>query len=268
MKALLLRCSDRRYSALTNTSMKIDSRKDAADGGAARIIIIDDDQKLCGLVRDYLGPHGYDVAMAFTGPAGLEMLRTGDFQAVILDVMLPGMDGFEVLKHLRRDFSIPVLMLTSRGDETDRIVGLEMGADDYLPKTFSTRELLARLRAVMRRSLTAGLAGPGETQGSSQTISVGPLKIDYLSRSLKIDGVPIDLTPVEFELLYHLCSSIGRVLSRDQLLDKVAGRDYEVFDRSIDVHISSLRRKMEDDPKAPRFIKTVRSVGYMFMEQL
>lgn len=229
-----------------------------------RVLIIDDDQKLCALVRDYLAPHGYTVSSAFNGPSGLDMIRTGNFGAVILDVMLPGMDGFEVLKALRRDHDIPVLMLTSRGDETDRIVGLEMGADDYIPKTFSTRELLARLRAVIRRTQVSTAVA---RSGTDQVLEISGLKIDHPSRTARLNGQPVELTPVEFELLYQLAKSVGRVLSRDQLLDRVAGRDYDVFDRSIDVHISSLRRKLDDDPKAPRFIKTVRSVGYMFVDQ-
>lgn len=239
----------------------LEMKSDGA-GRRLKVIIIDDDQKLCSLVRDYLGPHGYDVSMAFDGPSGLDMVRKDFFKAVILDVMLPGMDGFEVLRILRRDFSLPVLMLTSRGDETDRIVGLESGADDYLPKTFSTRELLARLRAVIRRANK----DPHDLNGSGQIVQAGPVRVDHLSRSARIYGENIDLTPVEFELLYQLTKSAGRVLSRDQLLDRVAGRDYDVFDRSIDVHVSSLRRKLNDDPRSPKFIKTVRSVGYMFVD--
>jgi two-component system response regulator CpxR len=237
-------------------------RLDGMTEKPARILIIDDDQKLCGLVRDYLGPHGYEVSAAYTGPAGLDAVRKNSFKAIILDVMLPGMDGFEVLKMLRKDHNIPVLMLTSRGDETDRIVGLEMGADDYLPKTFSTRELLARLRAVMRRAEAGSVGG----NGSDQIVEAGPVRVDHLARVARVNGDPIDLTPVEFELLFQLAKSMGRVLSRDQLLDRVAGRDYDVFDRSIDVHISSLRRKLNDDPRSPRYIKTVRSVGYMFVD--
>ena len=238
-------------------------KNDAQTDKPFNILIIDDDQKLCALVRDYLAPHGYAVSAAYTGPSGLEMIRSQTFGAIILDVMLPGMDGFEVLKALRRDHDIPVLMLTSRGDETDRIVGLEMGADDYIPKTFSTRELLARLRAVIRR--TQGGAQTSTSQGE-QVVEVGGLRIDHPSRSARLNGQPVELTPVEFELLYQLARSVGRVLSRDQLLDRVAGRDYDVFDRSIDVHISSLRRKLDDVPRIPRFIKTVRSVGYMFVD--
>lgn len=229
-----------------------------------KILIIDDDKKLCRLVVDYLEPFGYEVTAAHTGPEGLQKALHQNFQAIVLDVMLPGMDGFEVLKMLRRTSDVPVLMLTARGEETDRIVGLEMGADDYLPKTFSTRELLARLRAVTRRSFQTDRKSkaPVETP-----IITGALRIDPASRNAYLDSEELQLTPVEFDLLVYLARAAGRVLSRDYLLDEVAGRDYEVFDRSIDVHISSLRRKLKDDPKSPRFIKTVRSMGYMFLEQ-
>ncbi len=227
-----------------------------------KILIIDDDRKLCQLVQEYLGPMGYEVAAAHTGEEGLRQALSGEFQAVILDVMLPDVDGFEVLRRLRRESDLPVLMLTSRGDETDRIVGLEIGADDYLPKTFSTRELLARLRAVTRRS-TATAQAPGPAV--AKPLVFGPLRIEPAARVVLLDDAPVELTPIEFDLLYYLARSSGRVLSRDQLLDNIAGRDYEVFDRSVDVHISSLRRKLGDDAKAPRFIKTVRAAGYMFL---
>ncbi|MFC1888386.1 response regulator transcription factor [Thermodesulfobacteriota bacterium] len=229
-----------------------------------RVLIVDDDRKLCRLVRDYLDPFGYDVASAYTGPKGLEKALEGDFQVVLLDVMLPGMDGFEVLRALRRESDVPVLMLTARGEETDRIVGLEMGADDYLPKTFSSRELLARLRAVTRRTF---LTQEKSSIDIERPVVIGDFRIDPASRSIYFHNDALELTPVEFDILACLARAAGRVLTRDQLLDHVAGRDYEVFDRSIDVHISSLRRKLGDDPRTPRFIKTVRSVGYMFLEQ-
>lgn len=228
-----------------------------------KVLIVDDDQKLCALVKDYLSPMGYLVDSAYTGPEGLEKALRGNFDVLILDVMLPGLDGFELLKALRRESDIPVLMLTSRGDETDRIVGLEMGADDYLPKTFSTRELLARLRAVTRRSFEMSKKS---TPTSMPLVVFDELRIDPASRSVLLKDRSLDLTPIEFDLLLSLARAPGRVLSRDQLLDEVAGRDYDVFDRSIDVHVSSLRRKLGDDPKHPRFIKTVRSVGYMFLD--
>lgn len=227
-----------------------------------KVLIIDDDRKLCRLVGDYLEPMGYDVEAAHTGPAGLAMALAGDFQVVILDVMMPEMDGFEVLKKLRKASDIPVLMLTALGDETDRVVGLEMGADDYLPKTFSTRELLARLRAVTRRSFKTERPEPAPP--SDLTLSIGDLQIFQTSRTARLGAETLPLTPLEFDLLVCLVKAAGRVLTRDQLLDAVAGRSYEIFDRSIDVHISSLRRKLGDTPRSPKFIRTVRSAGYMF----
>ena len=227
-----------------------------------KVLIIDDDVKLCRLVKEYLRPMGFEVDAAHTGAIGLKKALSGDFHVLILDVMLPEMDGFEVLKQLRKESDIPVLMLTALGDETDRIVGLEMGADDYLPKTFSTRELLARLRAVTRRYFHKT-----DTQlNDEDSIIVGNLLINNSSRSAQVKGEPLMLTPIEFDLLASLAKAAGRVLTRDQLLDAVAGRDYEVFDRSIDVHISSLRRKLGDNPREPIFIKTVRSAGYMFID--
>jgi DNA-binding response OmpR family regulator len=171
------------------------------------------------------------------------------------------MDGFEVLKRLRRSSDTPVLMLTARGEEPDRIVGLEIGADDYLPKTFSTRELLARLRAVTRRATRATAAQPE----SGPDIVVGMLRINTASRVALLDDQPLTLTPVEFDLLAALARARGRVKSREQLLEEIRDRNYDVFDRSIDVHISTLRRKLGDDAKEPRFIRTVRSAGYMFI---
>ena len=227
---------------------------------ATQIIIIDDDPKLCDLIREYLEPLGYAVDSAHTGPDGLEAVRAGDFSAVILDVMLPGMDGFEVLKAIRHDSNVPVLMLTGRGDEADRVVGLEIGADDYLPKTFSMRELLARLRAVMRRATPTQAT---EENGVEADITNGNLNISPGSRTAALGDAPLRLTSLEFDLLLSLARARGRVRSREQILEDVAGRDYDVFDRSIDVHVSALRQKLGDDPKAPTFIETVRSVGYM-----
>ena len=234
----------------------------AQSSGRTHVLIIDDDRKLCRLIRDYLEPMGYDVTMAHTGPDGLDLALRENPQAIILDVMLPGMDGFEVLKKLRRSSDVPVLMLTGRGEEADRIVGLEMGADDYLPKTFSTRELLARLRAVSRRAAQhkAGAPEPPEE------IVVGPLRVRPESRVALLRDQPLVLTPVEFDLLACLAGAKGRVKTREQLLDSVSDRNFDAFDRSIDVHISALRRKLGDDPKEPRFIKTLRAAGYMLMD--
>lgn len=227
-----------------------------------KILIVDDDRKLCRLVADYLEPIGFDVEAAHNGTHGLEMVLKGNYQAVILDVMMPGMDGFQVLKRLRKESDIPVLMLTARGEETDRIVGLEMGADDYLPKTFSSRELLARLRAVTRRYSKS--ERPASNKAQDEDLIFGDLRIEQSSRTAYLGAEILNLTPVEYDLLLSLARSPGRVLTRDQLLDAVAGRNYEVFDRSVDVHVSSLRRKLGDDPRNPIFIQTVRTAGYMF----
>lgn len=227
-----------------------------------KILIIDDDPKLCRLVRDYLEPMGYEVEMANTGIEGLEKVLAKTYQAVILDVMLPGMNGFDVLKQIRRTSTVPVLMLTALGDESDRIVGLEMGADDYLPKTFSTRELLARLRAVTRRS---SISTQKTNSDPEPEFVVNQLRINVAARKAVLGDQTLSLTPLEFDLLVCLARAADRVLSRDQLLDEISGRDYEVFDRSIDVHISSLRRKLGDDPKTPKYIKTIRSAGYMLI---
>ncbi len=237
---------------------------EGASPSRIKVLIVDDDKKLCGLVRDYLEPMGYDVAAAHTGAEGLEAALAGDLHVVILDVMMPGMDGFQVLKKIRERSDIPVLMLTARGDETDRIVGLEMGADDYLPKTFSTRELLARLRAVTRRYFRP--ARPETPPPDKEVLIRGDLAINRDSRVASLGGKALTLTPIEFDLLASLAMAPGRVRTRDQLLDAAAGRSHEVFDRSIDVHISSLRRKLGDAPRSPTYIKTVRSAGYMFID--
>jgi DNA-binding response OmpR family regulator len=230
----------------------------SANPNALRVLVIDDDRKLCRLIGDYLEPMGYAVTAVHTGAEGAGQAAAEPWHAVILDVMLPGMDGFEVLKKIRRKTNVPVLMLTARGDEADRIVGLEIGADDYLPKTFSTRELLARLRAVTRRG-----AGPKAPEKTPAEFTAGPLRVNTDSRVAILDDEPLALTPVEFDLLASLIAAKGRVKTRDALLDEIRDRNYEVFDRSIDVHISALRKKLGDDPKTPRFIRTVRSAGYI-----
>lgn len=224
--------------------------------------MIDDDPKLCGLVRDYLSGMGYEVEIQHSPLLGREAAVEGDFDAVLLDVMMPELDGFEVLKWIRARSDVPVLMLTARGDEADRIVGLEIGADDYLPKTFSPRELLARLRAVMRRSRAVE-----REQEPSAEILFPPLRILTDSHTVLLDENKVELTPLEYDLLLCLARSPGKVRTRDQLMDEIAGRDYQVFDRSIDVHVSSLRRKLQDPPKEPRFIKTIRTVGYLFLRE-
>lgn len=228
-----------------------------------RLLLVDDDLKLCRLVRQYLEPLGYAVSLAHNGEDGLHAALGGAFDAIILDVMMPKLDGFEVLKRLRAKSNVPVLMLTGLGEEADRIVGLEIGADDYLPKTFSTRELLARLRAVIRRSRATAQQKKDEPE---PLISVGDLTMEPASRTASLNGQPLTLTAVEYDLLLSLARSAGRVKTRERLLIEVAERDFEAFDRSIDVHISSLRRKLGDDPRTPRFIQTIRSVGYLMLK--
>jgi len=235
------------------------ARSDNLANSLVPILIVDDDVKLCRLIRDYLEPLGYEVTAAHTGPEGLAAAAREQFSAVILDVMLPGMNGFDVLRNLRAKSNVPVLMLTGRGEEADRIVGLELGADDYLPKTFSTRELLARLRATIRRSNVTRIQ---EESGEPEVV-VGELRIDPESRCAVLSGQALPLTAIEFDLLISLAKAAGRVRTREQLLNEVADRNFDVFDRSIDVHISSLRKKLGDDSKSPKFIITVRSAGYM-----
>ncbi len=227
---------------------------------ANRVLVIDDDRKLCRLIGDYLEPMGYAVTAVHTGPEGVDRATAEVWDAVLLDVMLPGMDGFEVLKRIRQKCDVPVLMLTARGEEADRIVGLEIGADDYLPKTFSTRELLARLRAVMRR------VRPVPGVAAAVELVVGPLHVNPGARTAVLSDQPLTLTPVEFDLLASLARARGRVKTREALLEECRERDYDVYDRSIDVHISALRRKLDDDPKNPRFIRTVRAAGYMMVD--
>lgn len=229
-----------------------------------RILVVDDDQKLCRLIQDFLRPHGYEVAMAHTGTEGARLAVSEPWQAVLLDLMLPGCDGFETLRLIRKRSAVPVLMLTARGDEADRIQGLQQGADDYLPKTFSSQELLARLQAVIRRSVQhPWLSHPARPpQGC---LTGGGLWLNLDARELLLAGQPLALTPVEFDILSALARSHGCVKSREALVETLRAREYEVFDRSVDVHIASLRKKLGDDAHEPRYIRTVRSAGYLFI---
>jgi Response regulators consisting of a CheY-like receiver domain and a winged-helix DNA-binding domain len=299
----------------------------------SRLLIIDDDTKFCRLISSYLAGFGYDVQSVHDGAEGVVKATEEPWHAIILDVMLPSINGFEVLRRLRKESEAPVLMLTALGDEADRIVGLELGADDYLPKTSSPRELLARLRALIRRSsirsdvaaragdsgttfspgsnystsgnysaggnystggnYSAGAysgsaysgsaysgsaysgsaysAGGNQTTGSSSSpganpseeIVIGTLTIIIPARTAFLGDEMLQLTPVEFDLLVVLAQSKGRVKSRAELINEIRDRNYDVFDRSIDVHISALRRKLGDDPKHPKFIRTIRGAGYM-----
>ncbi|HLW93151.1 MAG TPA: response regulator transcription factor [Roseiarcus sp.] len=223
---------------------------------ADRLLIIDDDARLTAMVSDYLGKAGFLVDCRFTGREGLAALERLKFDAVILDAMLPDIDGFEICRTIRQRAQTPILMLTARGEETDRIVGLEIGADDYLPKPFNPRELQARLRAILRR----GRAPLAEDTSSR----FGRLEIDRASRQARIDGVERTLTSFQFDLLVALADHAGRVLNRERLMDLVKGEEAEAFDRSIDVHVSRIRSAIEDDPKHPRRIITVRGAGYVF----
>ena len=223
------------------------------------ILMIDDDEKLVELVRDYLQPNGYRIMAAHEGHEGLAMTRSARPDLVILDVMLPGMDGFDVCREIRSFSPVPILMLTARGEDTDRIVGLEMGADDYLPKPFNPRELLARIRAILRRART-----PEPAAGPTR-FEVGPLVLDPGSRSVILHGDPVEMTTAEFDLLAVLVAGAGRVLSREQLMQQLHGTSWTVYDRSIDVLISRIRGKIEADPRRPMLLKTVRGVGYQFV---
>jgi DNA-binding response OmpR family regulator len=221
-----------------------------------RVLMIEDDAALAGLVADYLRPFGYEVAAAPTAGEGLRRLAAEPFAAVLLDVMLPDTDGFEVCRRIRSGSDVPVLMLTARGQDEDRIVGLELGADDYLPKPFNPRELLARLRAVMRRR------GPPRDRSSSMRF--GRLEIDRDARVVRVDGEERPLTAYQFDLLTALAESAGRVLGRETLMARAGHDAGEAFDRSIDVHVSRIRAAIEDDPKHPRRLLTVRGAGYVF----
>ena len=228
--------------------------------GTPRLLVVDDDRKLAGLIRDYLTPMGYEVELRHTGPDGLAEALATPYEAVILDVMMPGMDGFAVLRELRKKSDVPVLMLTALGDEADRIVGLEIGADDYLPKTFSSRELLARLRAVTRRNRAR------VDEETPRELVAGPLRLCEETHTVVLDHQALDLTTLEFAILASLLKAKGRVKSRERLIEEVSERRFDVFDRSIDVHVSSLRKKLGDDAKNPRFIRTIRGIGYTLHE--
>jgi DNA-binding response OmpR family regulator len=218
-------------------------------------LLVEDDARLGAMVAEYLGRHDLDVTVVPDGERGLTALRRGRYDVVLLDVMLPGIDGLEVCRRIRAApewAALPVLMLTARGEDVDKIVGLELGADDYLAKPFNPRELLARIRAVLRRGAEA----------PRTRLTVGGLVIDIDAREVAVDGRRAVLTHHEFQLLAALARANGRVLSREQLMDALRGQEYDAFDRSIDVHVSKLRAKLEKDPRAPRYIKTVRGVGY------
>jgi two-component system, OmpR family, response regulator len=225
------------------------------DGGRIRALLIEDDARLAQLTARYLDENQVETRTARDGQIGLVELERAAFDVVLLDLMLPGLDGLEVCRRIRRRSPLPIIMLTARGDDADKVVGLELGADDYVTKPFNPRELLARIRAVVRR--VRGERGPNEV------ITVGELRIDRGARVCTVRGAPRDLTAYEFELLAVLAESAGRVLSREQLGARLRGEPFDTFDRSIDVHVSKLRQKIEEDPRHPRWLKTVRGVGYV-----
>ncbi len=221
---------------------------------SGRVLVVDDDERIRSLLAEYLGTRGFEVDTASDGAVGLEALRARVPDLVVLDVMMPGKDGFEVVRELRAFSRVPVIMLTARGDDLDRIVGLELGADDYLAKPFNPRELLARIQAVLRRARPA--------EAIDEPLRVGALIVDPDRRVVTLEGEAVELTTTEFDILRALVANAGRVIPRERLMETARGEAWAAFERSADVHISHLRKKLGDDPKEPRFIKTVRGVGY------
>jgi len=230
--------------------MELGEREDTS------VVYIEDDDKLARLTAKYLESHGISVTLAANAREGIELILRERPDVVLLDLMLPGADGFEVCRQVRARLDVPIVMVTARGEEADRVLGLESGADDYIAKPFSSRELVARIRAHARRA--RGKAGPANAR-----VRAGLLEIDPVTRSALFRGEELGLTTYEFDLLRVLAERAGRVLSREQLVNLVRGSPDEAFDRSIDVHVSHLRKKLGDDPKSPRILKTVRGVGYL-----
>jgi DNA-binding response OmpR family regulator len=237
-----------------------------------KALLVDDDRDLARLLEEYMRSHDVAITHVEDGPRGLAALASTSFDVVLLDVMLPGIDGFEVCRRIRAAHDIPVVMLTARGDDADRIVGLEIGADDYVPKPFNPRELLARVRAVLRRARPAAGADDPAKPAQREVLSIGPLEIDHAARVVKRDGAEVMLTSFEYRILLVLARRVGETVTREELATEVRepaeakakGATYDPsVDRSLDVHVSRLRQKLEDDPKEPRLIKTIRGVGYV-----
>ncbi|NND02760.1 MAG: response regulator transcription factor [Acidimicrobiia bacterium] len=224
-----------------------------------KVLIVEDEVKIARLVRDYLRQAGFDVVEATDGPSGLSMARSEKPDMIVLDLGLPGLDGLDVTRQLRASSSVPIIMLTARTEETDRIVGLELGADDYIDKPFSPKELVARIRAVLRRA--------DATLGGGEVVTVGDLTIDIPKRRVIVGGEVVDLTTTEFDLLLTLARQPGRIYTRAQLLDSMHGVTFESYERSIDAHIKNLRRKIEPDPKRPTRVLTVYGVGYKYTDE-
>jgi two-component system, OmpR family, response regulator CpxR len=229
-----------------------------------RILIIDDDSELCELLTEYLAPEGFQVDAVHDGQSGANQACMHDYDLIVLDVMLPKKNGFEVLQQLRSRISTPVVMLTARGDDVDRIVGLEMGADDYLPKPFNPRELVARIRAVLRR-VKPGSGDMEHLAATERMLRIGDVRMDLDTHGVNCSDAPVELTAVEFNLLEQLLRNAGRLVSRKYLTRIVLGREMSDFDRSIDVHVSKLRKKLGHDPAGTERIKTIRGVGYLYV---
>lgn len=224
-----------------------------------KILIVDDDEKLLNLLTKYFRNFGFDSETASHPQIALMKLEKNDYELVVLDVMLPDMDGFEIVKNIRKTSQIPIIMLTARGDVTDRIVGLELGADDYLAKPFEPRELVVRIQSILRRSKSSS-----ET---SKMVLMGPLKIDLVKRNVFLNNSILDFSTAEFEILKLFIENPGRTFNRDEIMDRLKGNDWNAFDRSIDVLVSRLRQKLNDDPKKPNYIKTIWGTGYRFIGQ-
>jgi DNA-binding response OmpR family regulator len=243
---------------LVGTSPVLDRKLESAAG---HILVVDDDAELCRLVSRFLGAEGYFVQTVQSSGLGVDRALSGDYDLVVLDVMLPEMDGFEVLRRIRMKCSTPVLMLTARGDDFDRILGLEMGADDYLPKPFNTRELSARVRAILRR---ANSANANVTISEPASMRVGDLELNTGARTVRCANAMLNLTTVEFDLLRRLLRSAGSVVGREELTKDVLGREFSPFDRSIDTHVWNLRKKVGNAPDGSERIKGIRGIGYLY----
>ncbi len=224
-----------------------------------RILVVDDDVELTELIAEYLRPEGFEVIAVHDGETGLERALAGDADLVVLDMMLPGISGLEVLRKLRERSRMPVLILTARGQDVDRIVGLEIGADDYLGKPFNPRELLARIRAILRRTKS-----PGGEHGDHKKIAVGDVEMDLGARTVRKAGDPVELTSLEFNLLEKLMNDAGEVVTREAIAQEILGRRFVAYDRSIDMHVSKLRRKLGRYPDGEERIKSIRGVGYVY----
>lgn len=247
-------------SSATNLSQLAQIKSDTT---LCKTLLVDDDLEYCSILQDYLTAYSFEFTVANDGKSGLEAASDGNFDVIILDMFLPDMHGLEVLKSLRQRSHVPVVVLSAHNEETDRIVALELGADDYVPKSFSPRELLARLRAVIRRSGSGTITSPGDYE----ILTVGELSINKRTMQVLRNGEELPLTHIEFQLLYRMAKEPGRVFSREHLLSIICDRDFCVFDRSIDMHISSLRKKLGDDSRSPEYVRTIRGAGYSFIKK-